>query len=171
MRFFFFQIKVNKNLLYASFSTEGGTRTRTPKALDPKSSASTNFATSAGGRKSSFLLFLHKYKWCLNLAYALPFVLRRLRDSNPGCPFGHAGFQDQCNRPLCQTSISVFWIGIHMDLYTENLFEPPAGIEPTTYWLQISRSTSWAKEAFRPFPTCQRTFVFFLWRKRKVFRR
>ena len=26
-------------------------------------------------------------------------------------------------------------------------FEPPVGIEPTTYWLQISCSTSWAKEA------------------------
>ena len=26
--------------------------------------------------------------------------------------------------------------------------EPPAGIEPATYWLQVSCSTSWAKEAF-----------------------
>ena len=26
-------------------------------------------------------------------------------------------------------------------------FEPPAGIEPATYWLQISCSTSWAKVA------------------------
>ena len=25
--------------------------------------------------------------------------------------------------------------------------EPPAGIEPATYWLQVSCSTSWAKEA------------------------
>ena len=26
--------------------------------------------------------------------------------------------------------------------------EPPIGIEPMTYWLQVSCSTSWAKEAY-----------------------
>ena len=31
---------------------------------------------------------------------------------------------------------------------TSWLSEPPVGIEPTTYWLQVSCSTSWAKEAF-----------------------
>ena len=29
--------------------------------------------------------------------------------------------------------------------------EPPIGIEPMTYWLQVSCSTSWAKEAFNLF--------------------
>ena len=31
---------------------------------------------------------------------------RRLRDSNPGDAFTPAGFQDRCNRPLCQTSVA-----------------------------------------------------------------
>ncbi len=29
---------------------------------------------------------------------------RRGRDSNPGYPCGHSGFQDRCNRPLCHLS-------------------------------------------------------------------
>ena len=29
------------------------------------------------------------------------------------------------------------------------IFELPVGLEPTTYWLQISGSTNWAKEAYR----------------------
>lgn len=33
------------------------------------------------------------------------FLLRRLRDSNPRNPFELSGFQDQHNKPLCQTSI------------------------------------------------------------------
>ena len=40
--------------------------------------------------------------------------LRKMRDSNPGT-FLYGGFQDQCNRPLCQSSD-----------------EPPIGLEPTT---------------------------------------
>ena len=33
-------------------------------------------------------------------------------------------------------------------LESPQILEPPAGIEPATYWLQVSCSTSWAKEAY-----------------------
>ena len=37
--------------------------------------------------------------------------------------------------------------------------EPPAGIEPATYWLQVSCSTSWAKEAFNIFISTSRLLI------------
>ena len=52
--------------------------------------------------------------------------LRTVRDSNPWTP------------P---------WQGGMITNFTNNPFEPPIGIEPMTYWLQISCSTCWAKEA------------------------
>lgn len=41
-----------------------------------------------------------------HLKFIMPLhkIWRRLRDSNPGDALTPAGFQDQCNRPLCQTS-------------------------------------------------------------------
>ena len=87
------------------YSTEGGTRTRTPKALDPKSSASTNFATSAFGGEKEIrtpgaltstppfqggtidLSVISPYEWCLNLAYSLPFALAEAQGFEPRLQF------------------------------------------------------------------------------------
>ena len=49
-------------------------------------------------------------------------------------PFGHSGIPPFLLN--CPTLADV------------SLKEPPIGIEPMTYWLQVSCSTSWAKEAF-----------------------
>ena len=42
------------------------------------------------------------------------------------------------------------------------LTEPLVGIEPTTYWLQISCSTSWAKVAICRYFTCYKPFWFWM---------
>ena len=57
----------------------------------------------------------------------LPIRLRSVRDSNPWAS------------P---------WQGDMITNFTNTPFEPKDGIEPPTYWLQISCSTSWATRAY-----------------------
>ena len=43
--------------------------------------------------------------------------MRRGRDSNPRCPKGHAGFQDQCNQPGSATPPIVNIIYLYDQIY------------------------------------------------------
>ena len=45
---------------------------------------------------ASVVVFNNRKKSIIDL---FKLLMRRGRDSNPRCPKGHAGFQDQCNQP------------------------------------------------------------------------
>ena len=49
--------------------------------------------------------------------------------------------------PSCYSGLTMFKVEAKHRISEKT--EPPIGIEPMTYWLQVSRSTSWAKEAYK----------------------
>ena len=48
------------------------------------------------------------------------------------------------------------------------ILAPPVGLEPTTSWLTVMRSTDWAKEEYEQFDQSQTAILYILMQSRLV---